>query len=202
MFFMKSRLIIVSFLVVLIFINCRSGVGDIPKALENKKSTIEIVTKRGYDDLIESLYMELVSKEDDLKMLEKRVKEISVQRSDSTEAFTAFNGRNLAFYNSAANHIGTITDTLLRDSVKNIFNQHIQQYNLSVERQHKLLDTVVANVATTADLYVLIKLFKTLPLIEKFQQSNQPDSASIVRLIEEQKALIAYADSILKMEKK
>jgi len=33
-----------------------------PKALEDKSSSYEIVSKRGYDDLVETLYDELASK--------------------------------------------------------------------------------------------------------------------------------------------
>lgn len=44
-----------------------------PKALEDKSSSYEIISKRGNDDLLEGLYNEVVRKDIDLKKLEDRI---------------------------------------------------------------------------------------------------------------------------------
>ncbi len=194
---MKNRFVFISLCVVFPFVACRNRSGELPKSLENKKSTIEIVTKRGYDDLIESLYTELTDKDDDLKQLEKSIKDLSEQKNDSTAAFDHFNGRNHAYYHSAGNHIGALTDSLLRDRIKEVFNEHIKRYNTSVAEHQLLLDSASRNTATLADLHVLIKLFKTLPLIEQYQQNNVPDTVSLQGLLRRQNEVMRLADSIL-----
>lgn len=189
------------FLAVFIFsFACNNRSGETPKALENKKSTIEIVTKRGYEDLIESLYTEVVDKDEELKALERNLKGISNQQIDSTSAYLHFDGRNRAYYHSAANHIGSLSDSLLVKKMQELFNDHIKKYNTSVGGYQQLMDSVAYNSKVLSDLQTLIKLFKTLPLIEKYQELNRPDSLSIKGLIRQQEALIRYADSISKVE--
>ncbi|MDO9375189.1 MAG: hypothetical protein Q7T76_12270, partial [Ferruginibacter sp.] len=53
---------------------------ETPKALEDKSFSSEIISKRSYDDLVESLYNELVSKNIDLKTLEDKIGELNNSR--------------------------------------------------------------------------------------------------------------------------
>lgn len=87
-------------ILVLTFVSCSNNrtqdtpKQETPKALEDKSSSYEIVSKRGYDDLVESLYYELVSKDIELKKLEDKIEELNKSKSDTTELFDKFNGKN------------------------------------------------------------------------------------------------------------
>ncbi|MBX3242214.1 MAG: hypothetical protein KIT80_14585 [Chitinophagaceae bacterium] len=178
--------------------SCRDRSTGTPKALDNKKSTLEIVSKRGYDDLIESLYAELVNKDAGLKRLEEDIKELKQQEADSTTAFTQFSDRNRAYYNSANNHLGAISDSLVRDRLKEIMKTHLENYRSLVAAHQRLIDTIEYNRMAIADLHIYLKLFKTLPLIEQYQQNRLPDTTSLEGLIKEQKSIRSYADSLIK----
>ncbi len=176
---------------------CKNRSDGLPKALENKKSTIEIVSKRGYDDLIESLYSEVSGKDEDLKKLEREIRELEEGRPDSVAAYNHFNGRNRAYYNSAGNHISSISDSLLAGRLKAIIHAHIRHYDSSMHRHRLLADTIEMKNLKISDLHKVVKLFKTLPLIEEYQQNNVPDTVSMEGLIQRQNEVIRFVDSIL-----
>ncbi|MCH5720960.1 hypothetical protein [Niabella hibiscisoli] len=66
----KTLTVVIAFIS---FISCKSNsrqdspANDTPQALTNTTTSYDIVKKRGYEDLIESLYSELVNKNADLK---------------------------------------------------------------------------------------------------------------------------------------
>ena len=68
---------------------------ETPKALDDKSSS-EIFSKRGADDLIESLYKELADKTPELKDLEDKIENITKSKTDSTESFDKYNEKNEA----------------------------------------------------------------------------------------------------------
>ena len=102
---------------------------ETPKALEDKSSSYEIVSKRSYDDLVESLYKELVTKDIDLKKLEDKIDELNNSKTDTTELFDKFNGKNQSYFNSADRHVSEINDSLVREKMKNILALQLAKYN-------------------------------------------------------------------------
>jgi hypothetical protein len=86
---------------------------EIPKALDEKSTAYELVSKRGYDDLVETLYNELVSKDMDLKALEDKIDALNASERDSTNTFYRFNEKNQTYFKDVDKHISEINDTLL-----------------------------------------------------------------------------------------
>ena len=60
---------------------------DTPKALQNKSYSLDIVSKRSSDDLVDRLYKELVDKTPELKQLEDKIDDLRKSKDDSTELF-------------------------------------------------------------------------------------------------------------------
>lgn len=67
---------------------------ETPKALEDKSSSYELSLRKGHDDLVESLYDEILSKDIELKKLEDKIDELNRSKMDTTESFDKFNGKN------------------------------------------------------------------------------------------------------------
>ena len=63
-------------------------------ALQEKSSSEILFSKSRYDDLVESLYAELVEKNPGLKELEKTIADLKDQKSDSVKPFTKFDSKN------------------------------------------------------------------------------------------------------------
>jgi len=196
--------IFISTILVLTFVSCDNTrtqdkpKQETPKALEDKSSSYELVSKRGYDDLVESLYNELVSKNIDLKQLEDKIDDLHNSKGDTTELFDKFNGKNQSYFSSADRHISEIKDSLLRDKMKVLIANNLTKYNSSIARHQELLKIVEAKNLTLSDLHNILKIVKTLPLIEKYQKDNFPNTKSIEGFIKRQDEVIKLADTLLK----
>lgn len=171
---------------------------ETPKALEDKSASYEIVSKRGYDDLVESLYNELVSKDIDLKKLEDNIDELNKSKNDTTELFDKFNGKNQSYFSSADKHVSGIKDSLLRDKIKNLVATQLTKYNSRISRHNELLKIIEAKQMTISDLHNVLKIVRTLPLIDKYQKDNLPNTKSFEGYIRQQEETLQLADTLSK----
>lgn len=199
---MKLRLII--FVLVFALVSCDSKYQDnkpeeeIPKALENKNASYDIFSKRGYNDLVESLYRELLDKDTGLKKLEDKIDDLNKSKNDTTKLFAKFNEKNQSYFSSADKHILLIKDSLLRDRIKNLIGAQLTKYNSGIARHNELLRIIESGQATISDLHIVLKIIKTLPLIDKYQKDNQPGTKSLEGYIEKQNEAIQLADTLSK----
>jgi len=171
---------------------------ETPKALEDKSSTYEIVSKRSYYDLVESLYTELLTKDIDLKKLEDKIDELNKSKSDTTELFDNFNAKNESYFNSAERHIADIKDSLIRDKIKNLVASQLTKYNSRIARHKELLKLIEAKQLTISDLHNVLKIIRTLPLIDKYQKDNLTSTKSFEGYIKQQAEIIKLADTLSK----
>src|SRR5688572_31072493 len=147
---------------------------ETPKALEDRSSSYQIGSKRGYNDLVESLYNELVSKNADLKDLEDKIDELNESKADTTRSFDKFTAKNQSYFSSADGHASAIKDSLLRDKMKVLIGNNLAKYNSSIARHKELLKIIEAKSNTVSDLHNILKIVETLPLIENYQRDNLP----------------------------
>jgi uncharacterized protein YdiU (UPF0061 family) len=200
---MRSK-ILISIILVLALASCSNNrtedkpKQETPKALEDKSSSYEIVSKRGYDDLVESLYSELVSKNIDLKKLEDKIDELNTSKKDTTNSFDKFNEKNQSYFSAAKTHTGEIKDSLLREKMRNLIANNLTKYNARIAKHNELLKIIETKNVTIADLHNILKIVKTLPLIEKYQNDNLPGTKSLEGYIIQQDATIKVADTLSK----
>ena len=171
---------------------------ETPKALEDKSSSYEIVSKRGYDDLVESLYSELVNRDIALKRLEDKIDELNESKNDTTELFAKFNGKNQSYFNSVDRHVSNIKDSLLRDKMKSLVSAQLTKYNTRIARHDELLKIIEAKQMTISDLHNVLKIVRTLPLIDKYQRDNLPNTKPFEGYIKRQEETIHFADTLTK----
>jgi hypothetical protein len=169
---------------------------ETPKAFEDKSSADVLISKRHDDDLVESLYSELVNKNNDLKKLEDKIDDLNKSRKDSTTSFEKFDGKNQDYYNSANTHILQIRDSLLREKMKLLVANRFNSYNTSVARYNELLKIINEKQITIADLHNMVKIVNTLPLLVKYQKDNLPDSNSLKGFIKQQDMTIKMIDTL------
>jgi hypothetical protein len=171
---------------------------ETPKALEDKSSSYEIVSKRSSDDIVESLYNELVSKDAELKKLEDKIEGLNESKTDTTELFDKFNGKNQSFFSSANRHVSEIKDSIVRDKIKGIISFQLAKYNSRIAKHNELLKVIEAKQMTISDLHNVLKIVRTLPLIENYQKNNLPDIKSFEDYIKRQEETINLADTLSK----
>jgi hypothetical protein len=196
--------IFISVIFVLAFISCDSTRNqekpkqETPKALEDKSTSHELVSKRGYDDLVTSLYNELLSKDIDLKKLEDQIDQLNQSKSDTSKLFDKFNEKNQLYFGSANRYILEIKDSLLRDKMKVLVASNVTSYNSAISRHNELLKVIEAKNLTITDLRNVLKIVRTLPLIKKYQQDNLPSTKSFEGYIKQQDNAIKLADTLIR----
>lgn len=171
---------------------------ETPKALADKSSAYEIVSTRSYDDLVESLYKELVSKDSNLKKLNDIIDGLNASKSDSVELFYKFNAKNQSYFYSADKHVSLIKDSLVREKMKTMVAAQLRTYNSRIARHNELLKLIETKQLTISDLENVLKLMRTLPLIDKYQKDNLPGIKSLEGYVKRQDEAIQLADTLAK----
>ena len=169
----------------------------IPKALEDKSSLFDY-SGRGYGNLVEDLYRELLDKDPELQQLEEKIQTLQKNRTDSTALFERFNGKNQAYFSSANYHVSAIKDSVLREQMLALIAGNIEKYHASMAKHSALMQTIAANGTTASDLHNMLKIVRTLPLMEKFQQDHLPGTASLEGHIKQQDETIRFAGAVTK----
>ena len=130
-----------------------------PKALQDKSSLDEIVSKRGNDDLVERLYNELVDKTPELKGIENRITIVSENKKDSTELFDKYDEKNQTYYRSADKGIGRLGDSILKLKMRTLITNSLTKYNSSLFRHIAILKSIEKKKTTLEDFHLREKLF-------------------------------------------
>jgi hypothetical protein len=203
--FMK-RIIYVTTFILFSFVSCKRPGNEpaaspgTPAALQEKSSSSEIglSKSRNDDDLVESLYAELLEKNPKLKELEKTIDDLNDQKSDSGKIFGKYDSKNISYYNAAQQHMGTISDSILRLRIKAIIDNSLNKYNNNVARHKNLISMINSKDITLENLHIVLKIVKTLPVMEKYQIENLPSTKPMERVVHNFDKAIQQTDSLTK----
>lgn len=198
---MKDQIIVLAFLCLLLA-SCDNSKGqdkqqqETPKALQDKSTSTEFVSKRRYDDLVESLYNELAEKTPELMKLENEIDDLNTSKADSIELFDKYDSKNQAYFNSASSHAEQIKDSLLRNKIKILIAASLTKYYSSVSWHTEILKSISAKDLVLNDLHTIIKIISTLPVIEKYQKDNLPNTKPLEGYLKQLDKTIKYADTV------
>jgi len=168
-----------------------------PKALEDK-SSYEFVSKRSSENLVESLYEELVEKTPELKDFESDFSKLQRSQDDSLSGFNKFNAKSNSYYGSANELITSVTDSVLKNKLKLLIQNSTAQYDSSVLQHTTLIKQINSKNASLSDLHTSLKLVRTLPLIQQYQLDKKPSLKSLEGLNHEMDRVRGEVDTLLK----
>ncbi|NML21071.1 hypothetical protein HHL16_09315 [Pseudoflavitalea sp. G-6-1-2] len=161
----------------------------IPMVLEGKHVDVTSLSKKRAD-LFENLYEELLSKSQELQILDANIKALGQLQSQAADSFAQYDSRNRAYYKFAEGANGTVSDSAIKRKIRTILQSSLKEYNASVA-SHRELDSLINRKNTTVhDMYVLLKVVKTLPSMEFYQKERLPGTG-------EKESLKARMDSLL-----
>lgn len=194
------------FLLCIVFVNisCRNsrkGVDkndDTPIALQENNSSTDFYSKRSYEDILEHLYSEYADKNPSLKSLEKEIHLLENSKTDSISNLILFQSKNENYYHSADAHLALIKDSILKNRVKDLINSSNNKYKDGIMNQTDLLATINEKSQELADLHNLLKIIKTIPLIEKYQQDKMPDPLPLKGYIHSLDETIQTTNALIK----
>ncbi|MEO7522879.1 MAG: hypothetical protein ABIT58_02230 [Ferruginibacter sp.] len=202
---MKSIFIKSAFISLLLF-GCKhqakQDVPDLPtpKALQDNSSKgYSTDFKRSYqDDLLETLYAELVDRSDELQEIEDELEKLRKTRSDSSNAFIKFDEKNKAYYNSGDQHVQLIKDSILKSRMGLLISNSQTNYSSKILKHNDLLALLNSKDINLNDLHTVLKIVKTLPLIEKFQKENIPGTKPIENVLKDIDKEVRKLDTLIK----
>lgn len=173
---------------------------DTPKALQKDDGGSYGFSKRGgYDnDLVQKLYAELSEKTLVLKQLDESIEALPSKGADSVKKFRDYNTQNESYYRKAKEYITSIQDSLLRLRITSLIDSSLGNYHSKIARHTNLEKSIVKKQMSLYDLHIVLKLVKTLPLIEKYQKDAMPSTKPLENLSIDYDALINKTGSQMK----
>lgn len=199
---MKKQ-IFTSFLFVIVFLACnnsKKNQTNTPVALESNSSNYSSFSKSKlrYEDLVDLLYEELLSQNVDLKQLEEDIQQIENSKKDSLSLFEFFDEKNKNYFLSAQLKISKINDSLLREQMNVLISKSLEKYEQQTTQHQVFLEIIKNNDLNIQDLKQVIKIVKTLPLIETYQSKNLPNSKSLNGFAQQQEIIIQQQKQLAK----
>jgi Skp family chaperone for outer membrane proteins len=198
---MKKQIVLSAF-ILLALISCDKSKTqekekpESPKVL-TEESSLKMVSRQGYDDLVMSLYKELADKTPELKELEQNIENLETSKSDSTEAFLKYDRKNNAYYNSANRHVDEIRDSVLRKKMKSFIASSIAQYKTNIARHTRMLASIDTKTLTLNDLHEILIITTTLPLIEAYQHTNLPTTKPMGGYLKQIDKTVNYENTLV-----
>ncbi len=196
--------ILLATLLVVLFVSCNdhrpseNPKQETPAALKDNNDSYDIISKRKYDDIIDGLYAELLEKDSSLKRIEDKIKDLNKYKIDSAESYDNYSGKNAAYFSAADKHIAAIADTVLRENMRHLVANELTQYNTLRAKHQELLKIIERNQLSITDLHTVLKIVRTLPLIEKYQREALPATKPLEGILQHQEQVIKMADSASK----
>ncbi|PZP50821.1 MAG: hypothetical protein DI598_04760, partial [Pseudopedobacter saltans] len=102
-----------------------------------------------------------------------------------------------SYFNAIDEHLKSIKDSAIKEEIHKILVENIKQYNQSIAKDTTILNLISKNNEHIADLHILLRIVSTLPLMQKYQKENHPNSKSMEEFSEHQKTTIKSIDSLL-----
>jgi hypothetical protein len=169
-----------------------------PDALQENKTSYEIISKGRKGNLLEELYTELAEKDEKLKKLENDISVLGSSKDDSLQQTNSFINKNGNYYDLADEYADRISDSVFKYKIKRMIEEGMNTYQSSIAGHRKLITLIDTNNSSIGDLHVALKIVKTLPVITRYQQTNLPPVKPLQNYEKEQNKMISRIDSMLK----
>jgi hypothetical protein len=162
---------------------------EVPEALQEKDDYSLTSSKRYSEDLVEKLYQEEVEKNAELQKLEKDLDSNPDSLRKTNDIFNKYNYKSTDYYLTAQNKLSSVKDSLLRKRIMAIVEKSNKNYEAKNAGIVALMKTIEKNNSSIEDQHTVLKVLVTLPLIEKYQDSQRPDRKAFEKQIREQEKL-------------
>lgn len=143
----------------------------------------------GDGDLVEALFVDVLKQDSALATLMRDLEEGQEWHGDSMESVQRFEGQNDSYYSSANLKAETLSDSTEEATQHAVLNASRGRYDAQMavirrsENEYNMLHD------RTKDLVLLIKLQRTLELMERYQGTDHPREAMMKVEVERIRAL-------------
>lgn len=166
---------------------------EVPAALQDPDVVQDIkgsLSGRGYSkDLVDALFADVLKQDTALQSLLIALDKQMVAHGDSLERIRRYEAQNGSYYEAALAHTEQLSDSVERDQQRGILQQSEARYSASMAASRDLMQRYDLVQRRTTELVELIKLKRTLALMEKYQLQERPADAVLKAELERIKML-------------
>lgn len=162
-------------------------VEETPQALQESERTPGSFSKYKRGSILDALYKEQVDNDNALRDLEDKINRLYNAKDDSIAAFMKYDNKNNSYYNSADNIAQYIKDSSLKNQIAEVIKKSVANYERSISADTILLNSINKQYIRLDDMYTILKIVTTLPMIETYQKNEHPSESTMKEYLQELK---------------
>lgn len=168
----------------------------VENAVDNAESSVSETIKKNTryssreGNLVHEIYQELIKNDKALLDLDTRIENIQKETETSISEYDDIIGKSETYYNDATALSNSVTDSVTKKQIEKEIKASSEKYNIKTQTIRDLIAKIKANRTTLHDQYLVFKIRKTLPEIEKYQSAHPLKTDSLNQFINKQNKLL------------
>ncbi|MPT32623.1 MAG: hypothetical protein E2600_13380 [Chryseobacterium sp.] len=189
---MKKTFLVLSFS--LFIFSCKendSGKNKIvEKAAENTESSFPIKRMSKTQDILNGIYSELLKNDPELQKLDEEVNSLQKDSRIIKNIYDDVVNNSDDYYLLAENDAKLIQDSILRKEILGLVKKSSENFTVKKDKLEELKNQVNHNSNKIFSFYQALKVRRTLPEIEKYQNAHPLKTDSLTQFINKQNQLL------------
>lgn len=162
----------------------------VEQAVENTESSFSINRMSKSKAIIDGIYREKIKDDEHLKDFHKRFLSLQNDSRIMKDLYDDVIRSSENYYADANMRAKNIMDSALQKEVLNLLKNSSEKYDVKINKLNALKIQVNFNVIQLNSFYDIYKIKKTLPEIEKYQETNPLETDSLENFISKQNQLL------------
>lgn len=168
----------------------------IENAVDNAESSVSGAIKKNTryssreGNLVHEIYQELIKNDKTLQDLDLRIENIQKETETSISEYDDVIQKSETYYNDATALSNSVTDSVTKKQIEKEIKASAEKYNVKTQTIRDLIAKIKTNRTTLHDQYLVFKIRKTLPEIEKYQKAHPLKTDSLNQFINKQNKLL------------
>ncbi|MDR6486876.1 putative nucleic acid-binding Zn-ribbon protein [Chryseobacterium vietnamense] len=168
----------------------------VENAVDNAESSVSGAIKKNTryssreGNLVHEIYQELIKNDKALQDLDKRITIINQETEDAMTEYDDVIQKSETYYNDATALSNSVTDSVTKKQIEKEIKTSSEKYDIKTQTIRDLIAKIKANRTKVHDQYVVFKIRKTLPEIEKYQNAHPLKTDSLNQFVNKQNKLL------------
>lgn len=168
----------------------------VENAVDNVESSVSGAIKKNTryssreGNLVHEIYQELIKNDKNLQDLDTKIDNIQKDAETSISEYDDIIGKSETYYNDASALSNLVTDSVTKKQIEKEIKASAEKYDVKTQTIRDLIAKIKANRTTLHDQYLVFKIRKTLPEIEKYQSAHPLKTDHLDQFINKQNKLL------------
>lgn len=164
----------------------------VENAVDNVESSPMSSLKQGRysENLVHQIYNELMKNDKNLKLLDEKIIDINEKTQKTISRYEDIINKSEIYYNDANQLTKAITDSITKKQIEADIKSSSEKYDSKTKNIKDLIQQININQFKIKDQYIVFRIKKTLPEIEKYQSAHPLKADSLNSFINKQNQLL------------